>query len=65
MIKIMNDTKKPMTLRVQHKGALPAITEVKPLEMIAIFNMEGDVFIKVWDNNIVLIQELEENKQVE
>ena len=59
MFKIMNDTRKTMRLRVHHKGAMPAVVDVEPQGTKAIFNMKNDVFIKVWDNNTVLIQELD------
>lgn len=59
MFKIMNDTRKTMKLRVQHKGVMPIVVDVEPQGTKAIFNMENDVFIKIWDNNVVLIQELD------
>ena len=59
MIKIFNDTKEVMTLRVHHKGALPVVTEIEPQMGKAIFNINNDVLIKVWDNNVVLVQELD------
>ena len=57
MIKIMNDTRKTMRLRVNFKDAIPRVTKVEPQGMKAIF-MEGDVFVKIWDNNTVLVQEV-------
>jgi len=59
MIEIMNDTRKTMTLRVHHKDAFPVVTEVEPQGIKAICNMKNDVLIKVWDNNTVLVQELD------
>lgn len=54
---VLNDTTKELILRVNLKDALPSVTKVKPLNTKLIKVQSEDVLVKLWDNNVLLIQE--------
>lgn len=57
-IQFLNDTTEDITVRINLMNAQPRAVTVKPQKMIAIFPKSTDVLVKVWDNNVVLFQDI-------
>lgn len=58
MIKFFNDTNKPMTVRINIADCLPTVKQVKPQKTIAVFTRSSEVFVKVWEDNVILFQDI-------
>jgi len=56
-LRIFNDTTKELVLRVNLRSASPSWVKVKPLDSKIIKVQSEEVLVKLWDNNVLLIQE--------
>lgn len=60
IIRIFNDTSKPLTVRLVSGFELyPRFITLQPQKQIAVFMKTTKVFLKVWDNNLIMLKEEE------
>ena len=57
MIRVFNDTRKTLNVRINIKDSVPSNTTVEPQKSIAIFTKTDDVLVKLWEGNVLLIQD--------
>ena len=57
MIRLFNDTRKTLNVRINIKDSVPSNTTVEPQKCIAIFTKTDDVLVKLWEGNVLLIQD--------
>ena len=58
-IRVLNDTGKELTVRLLPPNTTPDLKPcvIQPLKMAAVFVKNNKVFLKVWDNNTILLCE--------
>ncbi len=53
----MNDTDKPIKIRQKVAGCPPSIKQVEPQKLAAFFMKSDELFIKVWNDGVILIKD--------
>jgi len=61
-LQIFNDTQKELTLRINIKDSLPSVTKVEPQHIKAVFMQTEEVLIKLWNDNVLLVQDIKKDK---
>ena len=58
-VRILNDTTKPLTIRLAPPNTTPDLKPrvIEPLKMAAVFLEGNKVFLKVWNDNVILLCE--------
>jgi len=54
---VFNDTRKTLGLRINVKGTTPTYAQLAPLETKTVKTRTGTVLVKLWRNNVLMIQD--------
>lgn len=60
-IKVLNDTNKELVVRQNIRGMLPTTVKVQPRKAVAVFMRTDEIFLKVWNGNVIMLKDAEKN----
>ena len=53
----LNDTNKPISLRINIAGVQPTVVTVEPQNQKALFMKTDTLLFKIWPDNVVMVQD--------